>query len=190
MRILSPAKALTLSLILIFGISACAPAPVNLPSTAIPNPTATRFPTTVPTVTPTPLPEGYVRYISQSGDTLPAVAVHFGVETTQIIGAKNLPRTAILDPGSELLVPDTLEQTTQGEILLPDSAVVYSTYAIGFDIQEFADEQNGFLAAYTELMVRGTTLASEVISQLALEHSINPKILLALMEAEIGRAHV
>ena len=133
-----------------------------------------------------PLPDGYTLYRSQSGDTLPAVAAHFGVELARIRYQGDLPQTAILDPGTELLVPDTLEQTTPSEILFPDSAIVYSPHAVDFDIQDFADQQGGFLADYTELMVRGTTPASEVIYQLALEHSINPMILLALMESESG----
>jgi len=165
-------------------LAACQPA-LPVP-TATPLPSATIAPTLTPTVTPTPLPDGYTRYLSQSGDTLPVVAAHFGVQVSRIQYEGDLPQTAILDPGTALLVPDTLTQTTPGEILFPDSAIVYSPYAVGFDIQAFADQQGGYLAGYTELMVRGNTPASEVIYQLALEHSIDPRILLALMEAESG----
>jgi len=125
-------------------------------------------------------------YLSQSGDTLPAVAAHFGVPVQSIMDETDLPETAILDPGTRLLVPHARGETTPGETLFPDSALVFSPDALDFDIQAFADQQGGFLADYTELMLRGTTAASEVISQMALEHSINPKMLLALMETESG----
>jgi LasA protease len=184
MNILSPTKTITLSLIILLALSACMPA--SQTAEPQPSPSATSAPTALPTATPTPLPDGYTRYLTQSGDTLPVVAAHFGVDTRDIKAESTLSQTATLDPGTELLIPDILDQTTPTDILFPDSAIVYSPYAVRFDIQNFADQQGGFLSTYTELMVRGTTLASEVIYQLALEHSINPRILLALMETESG----
>ena len=168
----------------VLALSACMP-PSPLP-TATPAPSATAEPTVMPTPTAVPIPDGYAAYWSQSGDTLPAVAAHFGVEVSDIISEGDLPQTAILDPDTYLLVPDVLGETTPGEILFPDSAIVFSPAAVGFDVQSFADQQGGYLSKSTELMVRGTTLASEVIYQLALEHSINPRLLLALIEVESG----
>ncbi len=185
MPIKSRTKSLIFFILILTMLSACAraePAPTMIPESA----PAIVPPTVVPTATAEPLPEGYIQYLSQSGDTLPAVAAHFGVGVEAILADQDLPPAGILDPGTRLLVPDQLTRTTRGEVLFPDSAVVFSAYAIDFDIQNFADQQGGFLADYTELMVRGTTPGSEVIHQLALEHSIDPRILLALMEAESG----
>jgi LasA protease len=145
-------------------------------------------PTSSPTQTPTepPIPNGFVEYITQSGDTLPVVAAHFGVEIAHILSENGLPYTTLLDVGTQLLIPDLLGETTPSDLLFPDASVVFSPEAIGFDIQAFADEQGGHLSTYTELMTRGTTPGSEVIKQLALENSINPRILVALIESESG----
>jgi len=157
------------------------PAPTNfVPTATIPPPTATSQPTEVP------IPDGYEEYFTQSGDTLAAIAGHFGVEIAEIESEAVLDPALLIDAGTRLLVRDVLEETTPSDILFPDAAVVFSPAVMGFDIQEFADEQDGYLSTYSELMTRGTTLASEVIRQLSLGYSINPRILLALMEMESG----
>ena len=57
---------------------------------------------------------------------------------------------------------------------------------VGFDAQVFAEAQGGFLASYLEQMTRGATPAAMIINDLGLEYSINPRILLSLMEFESG----
>jgi murein DD-endopeptidase MepM/ murein hydrolase activator NlpD len=143
-------------------------------------------PTASPLPTDPPIPDGYVEYFTQSGDTLPAVAAHFGVDQSDIQSEDTLDAVLIIDPGTRLLVPDVFEETTPSEILFPDAAIVFSPEAVDFDVQAFADEQGGYLSTHTMMMTRGTTLASEIIAQLALDYSINPRILLALLEAESG----
>ena len=176
-------KFILIATLLSLVLSACSAFTAEPTATPSPSPTAT--PTPPPTATP--LPDGYVEYITQSGDTLEVVAAHFGVSTAGIMSDVEIDDTSlILAPGMRLLVKDGLGDTTFPFQLFPDSAVVYSSAAIGFDVQSFADEQGGFLSAYGELMTRGTTPASEIIYQLALEYSINPRILLVLMEYESG----
>ena len=140
------------------------------------------------TLTPTkpPIQDGYLEYFTQSGDTLPAVAAHFGVEPADIQSEHPLDAVLIIDPGTRVLVPDVLDEITPTEILFPDAAIVFSPEAVDFNIQAFADEHSGYLSTHTMVMNRGTTLSSEVIAQLALDYSINPRILLALLEAESG----
>ena len=150
------------------------PAPTNIAPTVTSQPTAT------------PIPDGIVEYFTQSGDTLDAVVAHFGVEVAEIESEGILDPALLIDAGTRLLVPDILGETTPPDILIPDAEVVFSPSAVGFDIGAFADDQDGLLSTYTELMTRGTTPASEILAQLALEHSINPRILLALMEVESG----
>lgn len=152
---------------------------------AVQTPTAA-VATETPTPTEPPIPVGFTEYFTLSGDTLPVIAAHFGVDAADIISDSVLDPTTLLDAGTHLLVRDALGETTLPDILFPDAAVVFSPEAIGFDIQSFADEQAGLLSTYTELMTRGTTPASEIIKQLALEFSINPRILIALIEKESG----
>ena len=150
------------------------------PAPTITAPKATSQPTAIP------IPDGFVEYFTQSGDTLNAIAAHFGVEVAEIESEGILDPVLLIDAGMRLLVRDALEETSPSDILFPDTAVVFSPAVVGFDIEAFADAQGGFLSTFTEMMTRGTTTASEIIAQLALEHSINPRILLALMEVESG----
>ena len=156
----------------------------------IEQPTPSPTPETIFTSTPEPeltqAPTGYMEYYTRSGDTLPVIAAHFGVQPDQIISDDVLDREKILAPGIRLFICDLLIETSKPDILFPDSEFVFSRSAIGFDIQVFAEEQGGYLATYKELMTRGTTPASDIISELALGHSINPRLLLTLIEYESG----
>ena len=131
-------------------------------------------------------PTGYIAYQTQSGDTLTVVAAHFGVEISQIKYDTVLDREALLPPGVQLYVRDLLEETSRPEVLFFDSDIVFSPSAIGFDAMAFADEHGGYLAGYGEQLKRGTTPGAQILYELALEHSINPRILLSLMEYESG----
>ena len=136
--------------------------------------------------TSTPLPDGYLEYVTQSGDTLPVICAHFGVQPYQVISDEVLDEELILPPGIKVLVRDVLEETSRPDILNPDSEFVYSRTAADFDIQAFAEEQGGYLAEYQELMTRGTTPASEILNELLVGHSINPRLMLTLIEYESG----
>ena len=151
-----------------------------------PSPTSEGISASTPEPELTQAPTGYVEYYTQSGDTLPVIAVHFGVQQDQVISDDVLDSEKILAPGIRLFVRDLLEETSKPDILFPDSEFVFSRSAIGFDIQSFADEKGGYLATYKELMTRGTTPASDILSELALGHSINPRLLLTLIEYESG----
>ena len=135
-----------------------------------------------PTHTNTPIPEGYVAYTIQSGDYLPAVAKRFGVWPAQIKSDGPHPVEGLLTPGQLLYVPDVLDATTSDEWLIPDGDIVFSPSAVDFDMQQYVEQAGGRLSTHKELMTRGTTPAWDIVYQLALENSVNPRILLSLME--------
>jgi LasA protease len=77
--------------------------------------------------------------------------------------------------------------TTASQRLLPDSEVVYSPSAVDFDIQAFAAQAGGFLSTHNEwLKSTQTTTSADIIKRVALENSINPRLLLALLEYQSG----
>ena len=58
-----------------------------------------------PTITPTPVtstsvPGASTTYISQSGDSLDVVAIHFGVSPSDITSTGPLPSTGFINPGT------------------------------------------------------------------------------------------
>ena len=72
-------------------------------------------------------------------------------------------------------------------LILPNAAVVYSPTTLDFDIEAYLAKTGGFLNEYRQyLMITGWTSAAEVIQRVALENSLNPRLLLALLEYQSG----
>lgn len=81
----------------------------------------------------------------------------------------------------------TPSAASQTDLLLPDAEIVYSPTAIDFDVAAYLDEMGGFLSTYEQyLMITGWTSAAEIIQRVALENSINPRLLIALLEYQSG----
>ena len=104
-----------------------------------------------------------------------------------------VPPTVAADTATATLPPPTLTSTlipTSGPLegwLIPDSEVVYSPSAIGFDSLDYVLDAGGFLKEYRQyLMITDWTTGSDIVTRVALENSVNPKLLLALLEYQSG----
>ena len=113
-----------------------------------------------PSITPYAPPIGSVEYLAQSGDTLAVVAAHFGVNPDQVVSPKPIPAESLIDPGQKLYLPVFSGSTTPAEILIPDSEVVFSRTAVGFDPVKFVDASNGRLKTFTDIRTYGPPAAS------------------------------
>ena len=179
----------------------------SVPDTAIP--TVTPFPTAtatplinfitreVPTQSTlaeteiTPVTDNNsILYYAQSGDWLPAVAKRFEVDVDEITSPKSLSSQGFIDPGTLLIIPDHLDKTIQytpALRLIPDSEVVFSATSSGFDIDQYVADAGGYLSTYREWL--GTTewtTGAGGIKRLAYENSMDPRLLLALLDYEAG----
>ena len=129
-------------------------------------------------------------YYTQSGDWLPAVAVRFGVDVNQIASPKILPSQGLLDPGTLLIIPDTLDRSvpyTPAVQLIPDNELIFSATAVDFDAGTYVKEAGGYLASYREyLLSTGWMSGAREIERLASENSVNPRLLLAILDYEAG----
>jgi LasA protease len=123
-----------------------------------------------------------VLYYSQAGDTRPAVAVRFGVPNFEITSPQDIPNTGLLNPNQLLVIPNHLGETGPGGILMPDSEVVYSPSALDFDIDKYVKENGGYLSTYSQYLSSGWHTGADVIRRVAIENSINPRLLLSLLE--------
>ena len=154
---------------------------------AYPSPMSASVETLAPTavlLSPTP---GEFVYFTQSGDTLASVAGRFSLDLDDIHAAQPLSPTALLAPGQPLTLSGWHPQGSSAASLLPDSEVVYSPSAVGFNVAEYLKESGGFLAVHREyLRSTGWTSAADVVRRVALEYSVNPRLLLALLEHECG----
>jgi LasA protease len=143
--------------------------------------------TLVQVVTPDPQDQP-ILYYAQSGDSLAAVAARFGVDQSEITSPKNLPASGLLDNGTLLIVPDRLEvETTPNIMLMPDSEIIFSASATDFNITSFITEAGGYLSTYRQYLgTTGKTTGTEGMIRLTTENSVNPRLMLALLEYEGG----
>ena len=124
-------------------------------------------------------------YWSQPGDTLTALAARFGVSPEQIIPAQ--PLNGLLQPGQQFTIPNLLGEPAYPSPVFPDSLVINSPAAAGFQTDEFIDQAGGYLSTYSEKMDTGEWLSgSEIVQRVATESSINPQLLLAILEFRSG----
>ncbi len=136
-----------------------------------------RFTPSQPIFTPlptrsTPLPP--ILYYTQAGDTLPAVAVRFGVLPEEISYPEPVPETGLINAGKLLIIPNRLDQTGPSELLLPDSEIVFSPSALDFDLNATIQQAGGYLSTYREYLADGWKSGGEGIYKVAIENSINP----------------
>ncbi len=156
------------------------PTPTNSPTaTATPQPSDTPTPTG-----PTPTAGQMIVYTSQSGDSLAVVAIHFGVAISEITAQVPLPSTGFIDPGIRLIIPNRVNQaTTPDQTFLPDSEVVYSPSTVDFDVESYVNKAGGKLSTYREYLVTyDWTTGAQDVQRIAFESSINPRLLLALIQ--------
>lgn len=154
---------------------------------ATPAPNATDAPPPAPTSTPDwSTPGATFEYETIAGDTLSAIAGRFGVAAQQVVAGESLPADGYLHVGILLRIPNTLGAVSPGVPVLPDGEVVYSPAAI-FDVETFVRSAGGLLASYDEEIAPGKRLSGTAIVQtVAQELSVNPRLLLGLIEYRSG----
>jgi LasA protease len=165
------------------------PVPATLTPTQEPTQTATVTPLqNTPAIETTLIPNSgtpAILYYSQSGDSLSAVAARFGVESGEITSAGPLSPTGLIDPGTLLVIPDKLGDHGPNAQIMPDSEIVFSVTAADFDIYAYIAAAGGELSKYREYLGSvGWTTGSQAIERIAIENSINPRLLLAILDYE------
>lgn len=157
---------------------------------SVPQTPSQKTPGSAVTITPTfNVPS--VQYYSQSGDTLPALAARFNTNESEIRSDTALPQQAMIPANTLLVIPDRIQdQTTPNIQVIPDNELVFSATAIDFDISAYVAKAGGDLSTYREYLgSTGWTTGAEEIKRAAYENSINPRLLLAVLDYESGRVH-
>jgi LasA protease len=124
------------------------------------------------------------RYTVQSGDSLLAVSARFGVPVDRIrASTTGLSEAGLLTPGQNLLIPIQTGTWPAARRILPDGEVVYGPSATTFNLDAYLRQAGGILGTWQEyLPSTEMTPASAIIERVALENSINPRLLLSLLE--------
>ncbi len=162
--------------------------------TAIPSqpspPTDTPFPH--PTLNPEATPaEFQSEYVVQVGDTLSEIAHRFNTTTPILAQLNGLYNPNLISVGQVLLLPGLPAQDSPAVKTLPNSALIRGPGSDALDIASFIQNQPGFIREYSELLEYGAAAgglqyelrsAAEIVNQVSLEYSIDPRILLSLLE--------
>jgi len=143
-------------------------------------------PTPNPTRVGLPDPVEQDLYIVQSGDTLRLIADRYGVSVDTVLKANDLPDEDLLSIGQALLIPQAVSHQGPDNKLIPDSELVYGPAARDFDLSAFVAGHPGFLRDYTEEVEGFVMSGAQIVDRVALEQSVNPRLLLALLEYESG----
>jgi LasA protease len=165
-----------------------APSPQVTGITLKSTPQPTAGPSATPRNTPTPDPTrvvddaGTELYIVQDGDSFVAIADEFGTTPDEIAKTNGLTTLDMIHPGDPLNVPLKLDRVGPSTKLLPDSEVVYSPGTLDFDIAAFVNQTKGYLKNYTEKVDGVTLTGAQVVQRVAEQFSVNPRLLLALLE--------
>jgi murein DD-endopeptidase MepM/ murein hydrolase activator NlpD len=134
-----------------------------------------------------PSQDKQILYYASSGDSLPVVSLRFGVDMDEITSPDDIDTAGLLPPGQLLIIPNRLSETSSPIKLLPDSEVIFSPSTLDFDIAGFVAEAGGYLSQYSEYLTStGHTSGADIIARVALEYAINPRLLLAALEAQSG----
>lgn len=153
---------------------------VIIPPTPVPTPTF--IPTPDPTRTAIIDPTQDQVYTVQFGDTLNKISLMYGVPIDAIVEANNLPNVDTLSIGQTLVIPTAIQTAGPSFKIIPDSELVYGPTLYNFDVAELLSQHDCFLCRYSEELNDRLWSGPEIIERVALEQSINPRLLLALLE--------
>jgi LasA protease len=165
--------------------------PTNAPESFLP---PTRIPGS-PILTPTPdaphnLPtqrSGEEQYTVQRGDTLGTIAQRYGLDLNTLIAANKIENPDILEVGITLTIPAAPPLPPGPSFkIIPDSELVYGPASATLNISKFIQEKAGYLNHYTD-EVDGISLnGAQIIEKVAQEYSVNPRLLLAILDYQSG----
>lgn len=128
------------------------------------------------------------RYTVQAGDTLANIARSYGVTLDALMQANGLTNPDLISVGVVLNIPPVQTAFDPGSSfkIIPDSELVYGPASIGFDLDAFIEEKGGYLADYLQEVDGETLSGSQVIMRVSENYSVNPRLLVALLEYRSG----
>ncbi|MGZ9166840.1 MAG: LysM peptidoglycan-binding domain-containing protein [Anaerolineales bacterium] len=127
-------------------------------------------------------------YTVQPGDTLGNIASGYGITLEALLQSNGLNESSLLTVGMVLKIPPIEVDPNPGSSfkLIPDSELVYSPSSAQFDIAAFIEKQGGYLASYAQDVNGEYLTGTQIIERVAESYSVNPRVLLAVLEYRSG----
>lgn len=149
----------------------------------------------VPLYTPTPDPvrplpppiEVPPWYVVQYGDSISGIASRMGIGTNQILNENGLTNPNYLYAGQVLYLPTPYPQSPSTSFkIIPDSEVVYGPQVEDFGADELIRIWDGVLHRYRQFIDGVEFSGSEIVQRVGEEYSVNPRLLIGLIEYQAG----
>lgn len=124
----------------------------------------------------------------ESGDTMRKIAEAYGVGVDALI----LANPEITDPnlisvGQMIQIPAPEPSSPAPDFkLIPDSELVYGPYNAKVNLDAYVEKKGGYLSTYSEEVEGMLMSGSEIVNFVARNYSVNPRLLLALLEYHSG----
>ena len=173
----------------------------DVTQTTAPDPTISiyipvaRSPDDVTIESPTPdvtrelpgIPTEDEQYFVQAGDSLGNIATRYNITVQMLIDANQITNPNLLEVGQELVIPAPIPgDQGSGFKIIPDSELVFGPYAQSFDLSEFVSRYDSYLNRYSEEAEGQTLTGAEIVQMVAQDYSVNPRLLLAVLEYQSG----
>ncbi|MBC8170117.1 MAG: LysM peptidoglycan-binding domain-containing protein [Anaerolineae bacterium] len=135
------------------------------------------------------------QHIVQPGDTLSSIASTYNTTLETLLELNQITNPDLIAAGQVLELPPPPDQITPDLRLLTDGLLVNSPASAGFDVTAFVAAQAGYIRIATDtvptnradgLGVDEILTAAEVVARIAQEFSVDPRLLLALLEYRAG----
>ncbi len=155
--------------------------PTRVPGSPIltPTPDSSHNPPSLRTQTDT--------YVVQSGDTLARIAQRFGIDLNTLVNANGIANPNLLEVGQVLTVPPPQPAAAAPDFkIIPDSELVYGPVSVTLDLESFINDTAGYLSHYTEEINGVVFTGAEIVADVSRDHSVNPRLLLAILEYQSG----
>ena len=144
-------------------------------------------PTPDPTRQPPVLRELAEVYVVQRGDTLARIAARFGVTVEQVMVANSILNPDLLAVGQVLTIPPQIPLPPGPSFkIIPDSELVYGPASALLDLPGFVASWDSALSTYQEEVEDRLLYGGDIVQLVAESYSVNPRLLLALLEFQSG----
>ncbi len=146
-------------------------------------------------LTPTPDPQRTlpglrseaVEHVVQVGESLGTLASRYGVRLENIVTANEISNPDLLTPGQVLVIPPPEPGPPgSGFKIIPDSELVFGPRSDDFDIEAFLARFDSYLSHVQEDVEGRMLSGSEIVTRVAREFSVSPRLLLAVLEYQSG----
>ena len=126
-------------------------------------------------------------YVVRVGNSLGGIAGSYGVSVEQIVQENGIANPNLLAIGQVLTIPAPSPGPPGPDFkVIPDSELVYGPASALFDLEAFVQQGGGYLVNYREEVDDQYLSGAQIVQRIAQDFSLNPRLLLALLQHQSG----